>query len=840
MTARHLRLVVEEVPGAWQLSSALTLEGERLDTDAFLGVGVFKSSGARFQVRAPGVAPAFFPLWRGNALVDARVARVLRELAPADVQLVPAEIEGQAGTWFLLNVLRTVSCLDLEHCEEVQSRPDWFGSRDGNPTGEEHWLLLGARLDAARAGDARVFRLEGKRQWIIVRGEVQEALAREGFTGVRFEDVSDVRTLDARTREQAARSREAWRRSDAEREAFLRGLGTNLEPVPGMGEADPQWPRGRHRILRLQRPGGRTLFVTDGLSSPQPGTESGGLGMELALETDEPPLEDEYEATWPARALEGAAEVLLEDAQRRETLEKRPVSVTLGPGSFPESLRDIYMGQGLVVGVKAEDLPERMPLPSGEVRLVMVQALLGPEHDWLQAEKRGPYLLEHLRQAGHGHLSRTRRAPVLSPPPDVLQEIPPEPPPPPKPCFYTLTEDLRAGHYRLPALPSIAAGTALDLKPFLEEAPVTLAEMPRLAWRRPGAARDYLLVDEAVPLVSARVAAVLREHAPEDVALFPVTVEGETEPVFLVHVKRVVHCINDELSTRVLRWSPDNGGTPERMGTYAWISGLRVDPGQAGGARVFRPWGWPRALIVTEPVMRALSSVGGTGMHFEWAEGESLTADPHEAERFATLFSTTQDAREAFVRGLGEAGEMDDTLSHSPYWPNMRQLMRLRRPGGRTLLVTLGLTTTYYHETVRSTGLGVELALEVEAPLVEDEGFHELKSWPERLVMGVADAVAICGLHQDVDAFMAQEPQLPPEVCTPEGEVGVLVGRPTPTLPANFTLPAGEARLGTVTVLMPPELAWLRAEKGTAAELSARLAAAGVDTVYRGPRPSVV
>lgn len=119
---------------------------------------------------------------------------------------------------------------------------------------------------------------------------------------------------------------------------------------------DPQWPRGRHRILRLQRPGGRTLFVTDGLSSPRPGTEGGGLGMELAMETDEPPLEDEYEAAWPARALEGAAGVLLEDAPRRETLEKRPVSIALGPGSFPESLQDFYKGQGLVVGVTAEDL----------------------------------------------------------------------------------------------------------------------------------------------------------------------------------------------------------------------------------------------------------------------------------------------------------------------------------------------------------------------------------------------------------------------------------------------------------------------------------------------------
>ena len=50
---------------------------------------------------------------------------------------------------------------------------------------------------------------------------------------------------------------------------------------------------------------------------------------------------------------------------------------------------------------------------------------------------------------------------------------------------------------------------------------------------------------------------------------------------------------------------------------------------------------------------------------------------------------------------------------------------------------------------------------------------------------------------------------VPETLLTKEGRVGVLLGMAPSTLPARFTMPAGEVRLVTVKVLMPVELAYL-------------------------------
>jgi hypothetical protein len=56
---------------------------------------------------------------------------------------------------------------------------------------------------------------------------------------------------------------------------------------------------------------------------------------------------------------------------------------------------------------------------------------------------------------------------------------------------------------------------------------------------------------------------------------------------------------------------------PERTGKYRAVAGMRIDPSKPGHAKVFRPWGWTIALIVSEEIKEALERIGTTGTKFK-------------------------------------------------------------------------------------------------------------------------------------------------------------------------------------------------------------------------------
>ncbi|MFP2904049.1 imm11 family protein [Pyxidicoccus sp. 3LFB2] len=105
------------------------------------------------------------------------------------------------------------------------------------------------------------------------------------------------------------------------------------------------------------------------------------------------------------------------------------------------------------------------------------------------------------------------------------------------------------------------------------------------------------------------------ELAPDDVQLFPVEVEGQPEPYFILNATRLVKCIDDSACEEAKYFKPEDG-QPEKTGTYRSVMGLRIDKSLVGNVKVFRTWGWPLALIVSEPIKEALERTGATGMKF--------------------------------------------------------------------------------------------------------------------------------------------------------------------------------------------------------------------------------
>lgn len=133
----------------------------------------------------------------------------------------------------------------------------------------------------------------------------------------------------------------------------------------------------------------------------------------------------------------------------------------------------------------------------------------------------------------------------------------------------------------------------------------------------PGEKRSFVFsVIEKAPIVSAAVADVFRMLARGDVQLFPVSVEGEVEPYFIVNATRIIDCIDEARCREVHRYAEEDP-FPASVGAYRWIYGLRIEPSKAEGAAVLRPKGFKTAFVVSGEIASALERVGNLGVSFE-------------------------------------------------------------------------------------------------------------------------------------------------------------------------------------------------------------------------------
>jgi hypothetical protein len=120
----------------------------------------------------------------------------------------------------------------------------------------------------------------------------------------------------------------------------------------------------------------------------------------------------------------------------------------------------------------------------------------------------------------------------------------------------------------------------------------------------------------STPIVHAKVATLLSELAPEDIQVFPVSVERQPAPYFLINAVHLIQCIDDARCEEVRYYVPEDG-QPAKTGTYKSVLGLRIDPSKVGDARIFRLWGWTGALIVREDIKAAMERLGVTGASFK-------------------------------------------------------------------------------------------------------------------------------------------------------------------------------------------------------------------------------
>ncbi len=171
----------------WEFDSPLDKDGQEIWHGQF-------SRGMPLEIRTPASIPLYSP---GRALdytttalgipvVHAKFREAFERLRIQDqLQFFPTTIEGQPDSYFLVNVLRVIRCIDDAKCEAVfhyteeDEEPDRVG---------EYRNVRGLRIDSRQVGTCHIFRPWGWQLAVIVSERVKEALE-ASITGARFREV---------------------------------------------------------------------------------------------------------------------------------------------------------------------------------------------------------------------------------------------------------------------------------------------------------------------------------------------------------------------------------------------------------------------------------------------------------------------------------------------------------------------------------------------------------------------------------------------------------------------------------------------------------------------------
>lgn len=190
MAQRYFELTEDMTsPARWLLGDPLDEQGNEVRTRQFMSGEPTRLDGRlRVPIYHPGTPLDFTRVDPGAIpVVTEKVARVLAELTPGDVQLFSVEVESRPETYFLVNVARLVKCIDDEASAEVL----YWKPEDGRPEKVGQYRdVYGMRIDFSKVGDAKVFRPWGWRVALIVAEDVKEALERTGATGLEFREVT--------------------------------------------------------------------------------------------------------------------------------------------------------------------------------------------------------------------------------------------------------------------------------------------------------------------------------------------------------------------------------------------------------------------------------------------------------------------------------------------------------------------------------------------------------------------------------------------------------------------------------------------------------------------------
>lgn len=167
----------------WFLRRPRSKTGELLYPDEFImGLPYTGPTPVTLEIGQHGKEVQFQLAAFGMPVVSCKIARVVREIAPGDVEFFPIEIAGAEGDYEIMNVISLLDCLDETRSDfsvwqEEDGRPDLLG---------QYQLISTARIDGARAAGHQLFRLSKFHVSLFVSDQIRLALEDRPHLGVFF------------------------------------------------------------------------------------------------------------------------------------------------------------------------------------------------------------------------------------------------------------------------------------------------------------------------------------------------------------------------------------------------------------------------------------------------------------------------------------------------------------------------------------------------------------------------------------------------------------------------------------------------------------------------------
>jgi len=187
MSQRFYRLVDDvSFPRRWHLATPMDGQGHKVDCwDFTKGTPVHVEGRLRIPIERAGRPLDFSEAGVMVPVVHVKAASAFTELAPADVQIIPADVEGQPDQYLILVATRLIRCID-----ESASKVQFWKPEDGLPDMVgKYYAVDDLHIDTAKVGNAKVFRPDGWEVALIVSQDIKEDLEALGTTGAKFEEV---------------------------------------------------------------------------------------------------------------------------------------------------------------------------------------------------------------------------------------------------------------------------------------------------------------------------------------------------------------------------------------------------------------------------------------------------------------------------------------------------------------------------------------------------------------------------------------------------------------------------------------------------------------------------
>lgn len=189
MPQRYFELTDDmSIRGRWVLGTPADLQAREVEDPWIFKKGRPVPDLGRLQVPVdvPGKPLDFSLAGFATPIVHVRVASLFVEMAPADVQILPVNIQGQADQFCILVATKLIQCVDDAASEEVE----YWKPEDGRPEKVgQYRKVSGMRIDPSRVGDTQVFRTWGWSVVLVVYERLKGALEQAGATGMLFEAV---------------------------------------------------------------------------------------------------------------------------------------------------------------------------------------------------------------------------------------------------------------------------------------------------------------------------------------------------------------------------------------------------------------------------------------------------------------------------------------------------------------------------------------------------------------------------------------------------------------------------------------------------------------------------